>query len=357
MNASANLRSSYIRTSVLIPIPPTGPDAGDSTLKRRTLRAQAPEVDDAQRQQIVQTLDYLEYQTRCAMDREGSMPSPIKEYSIGNSTVEVQESRGSQAKRMLTIYPFKDMNWVVTMFFVVGSIGFVINGALGLLPIIDPALAFPTLTTVAQPVTILIGAALFMTGGILALFGAFNANRGTLELAGGKSIEGDTNFVYRPALIGSPAWVWIPTAADVAGLLRTLPFKAGMLQLCGGSILSVSAVAGIPGVIDRSDLALTQTLIYMPQVIGGSMFFVANVALMIFAQDVWYKPKFGSGEWLGTACNAFASSGFAITGGLLLLGNFSGASVVSFVGSSSFLTGAIIQWYLLMEFHATPWAS
>ncbi|KAK2012845.1 hypothetical protein LZ32DRAFT_605166 [Colletotrichum eremochloae] len=357
MNASANLRKSYIRTSVLIPIPPTGPDAGDSTLKRRTLRAQAPEVDDAQRQRIVQTLDYLEYQTRCAMDREGSMPSPIKEYSLGNSTVEVQGSRGSQAKRMLTIYPFKDMNWVVTMFFVVGSIVFVINGALGLLPVINPALAFPTLTTVALPATILMGAAMFMTGGILAVFAAFNANRGTLELTGGKSIEGDTNFVYRPALIGSPAWVWIPKAADVAALLRTLPFQAGLMQLSGGSILSVAAVAGIPGLIDPNDLALTQTLVFMPQVIGGSMFFVANFALMIFAQDVWYKPKFGSGEWLGATWNAFASSGFAITGGLLLLGDFSGASVVSFVASSAFLIGTIIQWYVLMEFHATPWAS
>ncbi|KAK2031351.1 hypothetical protein LX32DRAFT_613817 [Colletotrichum zoysiae] len=357
MNASANLRKSYIRTSVLIPIPPAGPKLDDSTIKRRTLRPQVPEVDNEQRQWIVQTLDYLEYQTRCAVERENTVYPPTKEYSLENSTVEVQGSRSTQASRMLTIYPFKDMNWVVTMIFVVGSIVFVINAALGLLPFIDQALAFPTLATVALPSTILIGASMFLTGGMLGVFAAFNADRGILEKTGDKSVEGGATVIYRPALIGSPAWVWIPGAADAAAVFRTLPFQAGLMQLLGGSILSISAVAGIPGLLDPNDLALTQTLVFLPQVIGGSMFFVANFALLIFAQDVWYKPKFGSGEWQGALWNAFGSTGFALTGVLLLQGDFLGASVMSFAGSFSFLVGSIIQWYVLMEFHATPWAS
>ncbi|KAK1979833.1 hypothetical protein LZ30DRAFT_725005 [Colletotrichum cereale] len=357
MNASANLRKSYIRTSVLVPIPPAGPNVGDSTFRRRTLRVQAPDVDDAQRQRIVRSLDYLEYQTRCAIEREEHLPPPIKEYSLENSTVEVQGSRSSQVGRMFTIYPFKDMNWIVTMLFVLGSIDFLVNATLGLLPFIDPALAFPTLATVALPSTILIGAAMFTTGGVLGTIAAFNADRGTLEKTEGKSEEGGVNVIYRPALIGSPAWVWIPSAADFAALLKTLPFQAGMMQLSGGTILSVAAVAGIPGLIDPNDLALTQVLVFMPQVIGGSMFFVANFALMIFAQDVWYRPKFGSGEWQGALWNAIASIGFAVTGLLLLQGNFLGASVASFVGSFAFLVGSVIQWYVLMEFHATPWAS
>ncbi|KAK2052600.1 hypothetical protein LY76DRAFT_598482 [Colletotrichum caudatum] len=357
MNASANLRKSFIRTSVLVPVPPAGSSLDDSTIRRRTLWPQAPEIDNEQRQWIVQTLEYIEYNTRCAVERENSLHSPIEKYSLENSTVEVQGSRSTQASRMFTIYPYKDMNWVVTMLFVLGSIVFLINAALGLLPFIDPALAFPTLATVALPSTILISASMFMTGGILGMFAAFNADRGTLEKTGDKSAEGGASVIYRPALIGSPAWVWIPSAADAAAVLRTLPFQAGMMQLLGGSILYISAVASVPGLLDPNDLALTQTLVFMPQVIGGSMFFVANSALLIFAQDAWYKPKFGSGEWQGALWNAFGSSGFALTGVLLLRGDFFGASLMGFAGSFFFLVGSVIQWYVLMEFHATPWAS
>ncbi|EFQ32033.1 hypothetical protein CGRA01v4_08369 [Colletotrichum graminicola] len=357
MNASANLRKSYIRTSVLIPIPPTGPILEDSTLKRRTLKSEVPEVDDAQRHQIVQALNYLEYQTRCTIERHDSLSYPIKEYSLENSAVEVQGSPSTQASRMLTIYPIKDMNWVVTMLFVVGSLIFVINGVLGLLPFIDPALAFPALANILLPGTILTGAVMFLTGGTLGVFAAFNADRGTLEKTEGKSIEDGANVIYRPALIGSPAWVWIPSAADAAAVLKTLPFQAGLVQLLGGVIFTVPAVAGVPGLLDPNDLPVFSMLVFVPQVIGGSLFFLANFALIIFAQDVWYKPKFGSCEWQGAYWNTLGSAGFAITGVLLLQGNFSGASVMSFAASSAYLIGSIFQWYVLMEFHATPWAS
>ncbi|GJC78312.1 hypothetical protein ColLi_01150 [Colletotrichum liriopes] len=357
MNASANLRKSYIRASVLVPIPPAAPKMGDSTIKRRAGRSQGTEVDDTQRQRIVQTLDYLEYRTRCAIEREDYLPSPIKEYSLENSTVEVQGSRGSQLKRMLTIYPYRDMNWVVTMLFVVGSVVFVINAALGLAPFLDPSLAFPTLATAALPTTILIGATMFMSGGILGVFAAFNADRGTLERSDTKSTEGGANVIYRPALIGSQAWVWIPSVVDAAAVLRTVPFQAGLMQLSGGLVLSVAAVAGIPGLLDPDDLFVTQALVFMPQVIGGSMFFIANLALMVYAQESWCKPKVGSAEWQGALWNAMGSSGFAVTGLLLLQNDMFGASVASFAGSSAFLIGSVIQWYVLMEFHATPWAT
>ncbi|KZL85082.1 integral membrane protein [Colletotrichum incanum] len=357
MNASANLRKSYIRTSALVPIPPVAPKLGDSTIKRRTGGSHGIEVDDIKRQRIVQTLDYLEYRTRCAIEREDCLPSPLKEYPLENSTVEVQGSRSSQVKRMLTIYPYKDMNWVVTMLFVVGSVVFVINAALGLAPFLDPSLAFPTLATVALPSTILIGATMFMSGGILGVFAAFNADRGTLEKSDIKSIEGGANIIYRPALIGSQAWVWIPSAVDAAAVLRTVPFQAGLMQLSGGLILSIAAVAGIPGLLDPNNLFMTQALVFMPQVIGGSMFFIANFALMVYAQDSWCKPKFGSAEWQGALWNAVGSSGFAVTGLLLLQNDMFVASIISFAGSSAFLIGSIIQWYVLMEFHATPWAT
>ncbi|KAF9878383.1 hypothetical protein CkaCkLH20_03875 [Colletotrichum karsti] len=355
MNASANLRASMIRTSVLVPVRPTPPRI-NTGLPERPSRTTGIDVDTGERRRIVQTLDYLEYRIRCDMEREASLPSPIKEYTI-ESAVEVEESRLSQVGRMFTIYPYRDMNWIVTMLFVVGSIAFVINAALGLLPVIAPNLVFDTLITVALPSTIMIGAVMFMTGGILGLFAAFNADRGTLEKSETKSISGEGPAIYRPALIGSEAWVWTPSAADFAALLRTVPFLSGLVMLSGGVILSTAAVAGVPGVIDPSNLFLLQVFIFMPQVIGGSLFFLANSALVVNAQERWFKPNFWASEWQGAVWNTIASAGFVVTGVLLLANEMSASAVASFAASTSFLIGSIIQWYALMEFHPTSWAA
>ena len=192
---------------------------------------------------------------------------------------------------------------------------------------------------------------MFITGGVLGVFAAFNADRGIIEKPDVKSIDGSSPAIYRPALIGSEAWIWIPSAADVASLLRTAPFVAGLVLLSGGVILSTSAVASIPGILDPMNLFLTQALVFTPQVIGGSLFFVANLALVMETQERW------ASDWQGAAWNALASAGFVITGILLLGDKILEASVVSFVASFSFLIGSVLQWYSLMEYHATPWAA
>ncbi|UQC76326.1 uncharacterized protein CLUP02_17839 [Colletotrichum lupini] len=353
MNASANLRASMIRASVLIPVPP-GPSRFDPVA---AAHSRGIEVGEGERRRVVQTLNYLEYRVRCDMDREAALPSPVKEYSIEDPAIEVEGSQRSQLKRMFTIFPYRDMNWIVTMLFVVGSVSFVINAGFGLFPALEPSLAFDTLPTVALPATITIGATMFMTGGILGIFAAFNADRGTLEKSGTKSIDDNIPAIYRPALIGSEAWLWIPSAANFAGLLRTVPFQAGLVMLSGGLILSVAAVAGLPGVLNPMDLFLTQALVFMPQVIGGALFFIANMTLVIHVQTDWYKPRILAGEWQGAAWNAVASAGFIVTGVLLLDNHIFESSVVGFVASTAFLIGSIIQWYLLMEFHPTRWAS
>ncbi|KAH0440865.1 hypothetical protein CcaCcLH18_02208 [Colletotrichum camelliae] len=292
MNASANLRASRIRTSILVPVQ-APPRLNNNALPSRTTGI---EVGAGERRRIVQTLDYLEYRVRCDMDREASLPSPIKEYTIEDA-IEIETSRRSQVGRMFTIFPYKDMNWIVTMLFVAGSISFVINAGFGLFPLLNPSLGFETLATVAIPATIMLGAAMFMTGGILGVFAAFNADRGTLEKSDTKSVDGDAPAIYRPALVGSEAWVWIPSAADFAALLRTVPFQAGLVML------------------------------------------------------------FWASDWQGAAWNTMASAGFIVTGVMLLTNEMFGSAVVSFIASTAFLVGSVIQWYALMEFHSTPWAA
>ncbi|KAF0327725.1 integral membrane protein [Colletotrichum asianum] len=156
MNASANLRASRIRTSILVPVqaPPRLNQRSPAGLNNNAFpsRTTGIEVGTGERRRIVQTLDYLEYRVRCDMDREASLPSPIKEYTIEDA-IEIETSRRSQVARMFTIFPYKDMNWIVTMLFVVGSIAFVINAGFGLFPLLEPSLGFETLATVAIPGT------------------------------------------------------------------------------------------------------------------------------------------------------------------------------------------------------------
>ncbi|KAH8839984.1 hypothetical protein MCOR27_005486 [Pyricularia oryzae] len=391
MNAAAAARASIIRTS-MVPIPAgfaysndvestrppaQGMQGRDAGPRMRAAENPSDQVSHEERQRVIQVLDYLEYKARCDYERQQQQQQQQQQrpeqksgfYTAGPNdsfdslnkpppdvVVEVDSSSRGRVVRMFTIFPYRDMSWVVNFGFVTGSIVFVVNAVLGVLPVIDPALAFPTLTTVALPATILIGAFFFLVSGCLGFVAAFNANRGTVEVPIKGAMSGGAN--YRPALIGSESWVWFPSGPEFAKIAQTFPFQAGVFQLTGGMILSISAFAGIPGLLNpEENLALFQGLVFLPQVIGGSMFVFANIVLTIFVQDRWYKPKPSCADWQGGFWNAVGSTGFAITGVLLLMGDTTGAAWTSLYGSVAFLMGSVIQLYALMEFHPTPWAA
>ncbi|KAL8420753.1 hypothetical protein RB594_003525 [Gaeumannomyces avenae] len=375
MNAGATLRASIIRTS-MVPVPfdrarsdawsndvealPRGPARsaekdGDSDI----------DVDHQERQRVIGILQYLEYKTKCEWERERGATS----VTINNDTdsiydpkgevlqIDVEASTAGRISRMFTIFPYRDANWVVAIAFVLGSISFTVNAFLGMLPVwYDPTTLGPEIAT-ATVATLDGGSGLFVAAGMLAIISALNADRGTLE-APKKNKEGVVVVKYRPALLGSPSWSWAPPAAQCAAIASTLPFQTGAFQMLGGIILSTSAVASFPGVLNpQENFFLFQMLVFLPLIIGGSMFFLANIALMIYIQDVWYKPKPSSADWLGTFWNMSASTGFALTGILLIMGDSSGAAYASLYGSLLFLWGSITQLYSLMEFHPTGWAA
>ncbi|KAL8369592.1 hypothetical protein RB595_000088 [Gaeumannomyces hyphopodioides] len=378
MNAGATLRASIIRTS-MVPVPfdrarsdawsndveglPRGParTAAGSAGKEG---ANGIDVDDGERQRVIGILQYLEYKTQCEWERErGATSVTIDDAdSIYNPKgevlqIDVEASAAGRITRMFTIFPYRDANWIVAVSFVIGSISFTVNAFLGMLPVwYDPTTLGPEIAT-ATVATLDGGALLFLTAGMLAIVTALNADRGTLEVPK-KNKEGIVEVKYRPALLGSPSWSWAPPAAQCAAVASTLPFQAGMAQMLGGIILSTSAVAGFPGVLNpMENFFLFQMLVFLPLIIGGSMFFLANLTLMIYIQDAWYKPKPSSADWQGFFWNMVASTGFALTGILLMMGDTPGSAYASLYGSILFLWGSITQWYALMEFHPTGWAS
>lgn len=136
---------------------------------------------------------------------------------------------------MFTYFPWRDSTYLVSIVFVIGSVNFTINAFFfGLLPLFEPSTAFPTVATITVPATIFIGAFIFTAAGILDLFGAFNADRGVIELA--QTMDGgEGKLRHRPTLLGSENWTWRPSSAKFVELIReSNPFLAGIIQLVGG---------------------------------------------------------------------------------------------------------------------------
>ncbi|KAH6723523.1 hypothetical protein BKA61DRAFT_686000 [Leptodontidium sp. MPI-SDFR-AT-0119] len=342
MNISAPNRISYLRTSVFLP---------DG---RRSQGSPLPSPAFPKRQAAVFfPVDYTDYKTKCEKDRE------CKEEDTRSVIVELAEPVNSgilnRFKRMATIYPYRDVSWLVVVMFTIATTAFVVNGFLGLLPLVFPTTLFPSFA-VASPASILTGSILFSLGGFLGLLSAFNVDRSSLS----KDTKSDDQLdfpLYKPALLGSSEFVWFPSASEFKSIyLPSIAFRAGLIQFVGGIIFSIAGFAGFPGVISVEDplaFAYTQALVFLPQLIGGFLFLCANLVLMIMAQERWYKPNFGEATWNIAFLSAMGSIGFMLTGGLLLIdptmGFLIGAS--SFWGAWSLFLGILVQWYVLMGFY------
>lgn len=235
MNAAAASRASMMRTSMYQrngaysndteAVPPL--PSGRNIAPRQRQQQNGYGGDDLgyqEHQRVIQVVDYLAYKEHCEQEREQASIFPGFYRTETNSTVdtldkprpefvvELESSAHGRIVRMFTVYPYKDMNWIVAVLFVVGSMSFVTHGIFGLLPPISKAIGPATLTT---------GSILFTIAGTLGIFAAFNANRGTIKVTKGGV------GTYRPALVGSSSWVWFPSSAEFLAIFRTLPFQVG----------------------------------------------------------------------------------------------------------------------------------
>ncbi|KAH8777701.1 hypothetical protein F5883DRAFT_409074 [Diaporthe sp. PMI_573] len=301
-------------------------------------------------------VDHAEYRAKCDLARDSRSPSGVYNIEWDKEHEQNQnDSLGSreQLRVMVTVYPYRDANWIIAILFVVGSISFCINGFFGLLPLVAPSTAFPTEATLAAPITNAIGAMFFVTAGILTMPAIWNTANGNIEPASISKFEADEEQAktYHPALLSSPSWVWLPSWSVLKDALKTTPFQSGAMQLVAGSVLTTSVVFGFPGVLAPDDILGLSTFVFTPLLIGGGIFTISNIMLLLFAQERWYKPRFGTAAWQASLWNVIASILFAITGVLLLGGYVLAGSVASFTGSWAFLIGSVIQWYDMMAFY------
>lgn len=346
MNSSATLRASFYGLNS-----PLGPPPG--YLRSTGRHTIAVDVEVARKRKTLVPIDWASYSSYC---RE------IKEAESSNDSIfEVEQAQdppptvGDQIRRMFTIWPYRDANWIIAMLFVIGSISFTINSFFSLLLFFLPETIFPYEMEVAIPLTNLFGALFFLTGGTLTLVAGWNADKGTFEPVTLNADDGTTKL-YKPALLGSSSWSWIPSLVDFKTAFRTIPFQSSMIQFVGGCILSISVVGGWPGVFSPDDLMAAQLFLFTPLAVGGTLFFLSNLSLLFWLQDRWYKPKLGSAAWQAAFWSSVGSFNFALIGFSLFMGDMITVAIASFVGSWTFLMGAVIQWYDLMAFHPDRWA-
>ena len=285
-------------------------------------------------------VNHLEHREKCDLERAKIYVYDEPSYLDWDNG----EPFSTRARKMYTVFPYRDPIWLVAVVFAVGSLDLVINAFFDLLPQLDPQLQFETNETIAVPTTVLIGSIFFFVAGIFDTFGALNADRGTLETS-----KIDQKITYSPALLGSSEFKWIPSGVKLWDLTMTnLAFQAGLIVLFGGVIFMFAGIVNFPELISE-DAPLFATIVFGPQVIHGALFLVANAMLAISEQERWYKPKWWDADWQGAFLNTVGGFGFMMAGLFLFAENKLAAAVAALVGSWAFLIGSVIRWYVVME--------
>jgi hypothetical protein len=308
-------------------------------------------------------LNHIEHREACNTERHAKHPifdilknSDTEHGFIDNSYLddasffEWDENNSSRRrlKSMFTVFPYRDPIYLVAILFLLGSIVLVINAFFDLLPRTNPVTAFETEETIAVPTTVLIGSILFLVAGVFDTFGALNADSGSVQID-----KSERRMTYRPALLGTPEFKWLPDNAKLRDLtINNLAFQAGLIVLFGGVIFMFAGIVDFPGLVPES--SFTALIVFGPQVIHGLLFFIANAMLAISEQERWWKPKVADPDWQGAFLNAVGGFGFMMAG-IFLFQEGEGsedakAAVAAMVGSFAFLFGSLGRWYVVMEF-------
>ncbi|KAI4909322.1 hypothetical protein J4E90_008019 [Alternaria incomplexa] len=361
MNASATIRASYIRQARMSMTP--RPHSISETL---SIDLQ-PRPASTEKLQSFVHVDHIEHREKCHSERTSQPTFFDVERNADNSqayiddryldTTSVMEWDNSSSfkvrlKSMFTVFPYRDPIYLVAIIFLIGSIDLVINATFDLLPRINPSTEFETEETVAVPSTILIGSIFFFVAGIFDTFSALNADRGTLETS---KLEPE-KVRYRPALLGTPEFKWIPSWEKVWELSATnLAFQAGLIVLFGGIIFMFAGIVDFPGIVPEED-PLFEYIVFGPQVVHGALFLVANAMLAFSEQERWYKPRFFHSDWQSAILNALGGLGFMMAGFFLFQDGENEeqgkvhAAIAAMAGSWAFLVGSVIRWYVVLEF-------
>ncbi|OLN97369.1 hypothetical protein CCHL11_00927 [Colletotrichum chlorophyti] len=289
-------------------------------------------------------VDYEAYKAACDAERAAKPERDPDVFSINSNGTRTGFSR---VGAMLTIYPYLDMGWLVTMVFIMAAVCFSLNGIFSLIHLLNPQLDFPGRET-GTLVTLTLGSLLLALSNLMGLLAAFNVDRGTIDP------KKDAPDAYKPALLGSEEWVWWPNWYEFRYIYwPSTAFRAGILQFLASSLFTISAIASLPGVLDLSHPNASILFLSSPQLLGGSLFVIAGLFTVFLAQDKWYIPRLLDASWQNGFWNLVGAGGFLAVGVVTLVSKGAAVALGSLFLTSGlgFLMASLIQWYIIMEYY------
>ena len=313
------------------------------------------------RRRTIQPVDWLAYKEECEAERASDVvpeeSSTFDTFSIFE-TEHIVSNPLERVRRMFTVFPYRDLEWINAVIFTIGSMLFIVNAFFTVLPIVAPETIFEGELTIGIPATLTIAGSMFFISTALGFVAAFNAGRGGHDAVDKKASDSSVMPPsYCPALLGSAEFRWHPTFKEFRTVYLPNPaFQTSLVALLGVIFLSSALVFGFPGVLDPASPQfpqLMQFLVFLPITIGTFLLGVAAFVLTIMAQDKWYKPALTKVAWHTSFWNLLGAVGFVVSGSITLLAPTAAfqSALASFIGSWTFLFGALLQWYMIMDYY------
>lgn len=229
--------------------------------------------------------------------------------------------------RMITYYPIWDVSYLVAFVFTWGSVIWVINSFLLLLPYLDSGSVSADGVYYGGGITAFVGATVFEIGSFLLMLEAINENRAgcfgwaleeayqahssdhghvarlvpdkkrcTHHHANTKNLLSNPSQAARPGSSSSPAdaksWLWWPSNHDLrTHYLHDLGFIACLTQTVGATIFYISGFTGLPGIYNQlTTTAKLDGTYWIPQILGGIGFVISGLLFMLETQPRWWQP-------------------------------------------------------------------
>lgn len=289
--------------------------------------------------------------------------------------------RGLRA--MATLFPYWDISWLLATMFTLGSLLWIANGFIVLLPFVDSGVTEEL--HYASAWSAFAAGSIYLFASVLLMLEAINAYKSgcfgwTIESDAGASIwqlrarPGQCRHRHRQRPEGQSFggesvqnrdaldkrnddthwhhWEWWPSWSDLRShYFHELGFVACGIQLVSVFIFWLTKFVALPEVSRHLSIIAMDGVYWAPQMLACLGFVVSSSLVMLETQSRWYMPAVAVMGWHVGLWKLIGSIGFTVCA---VLGPLSQheypharyqSNLASFWGSWALLVGSMVQWY------------
>lgn len=282
---------------------------------------------------------------------------------------------------MCTVFPYWDISYLVSVFFAVGCLIFIVCGLFSWLPLVAPSSEFPGEAT-AGGVTAFVGATLFQIGAVLLVIEACNENQtgcfgwALKQVAHGS--EAANGYVQSVRIFAKAApdsckhhhrrgrkkelmtqpqpgrkWEWWPTWHELkTHYIHEMGFVASISLTLGATVFYIAGICALPGIYQNMSIGVARGVYWLSYLLGGVIFIFASVLYMLETQPNWYTPAPRLLGWHIGLWNLIGSVGWTLSasfGYCTSTGCEYQTALTLIWASVSFLIGSLLQWYEALD--------